>query len=31
MVVAGIWTLRSYNELKNRYARLIELEKRLED
>ena len=31
MVVAGIWTLRGYNELKNRYARVIELEKRLED
>jgi hypothetical protein len=31
MFVAGVWNMRSYNELKNRYSRLIELEKRLED
>jgi len=31
MIVGGIWTLRSYNELKKRYARLSELEKTLED
>ncbi len=31
MVVGGISTLRSYNELKKRYARLSELEKTLED
>ena len=31
MMVGGFWTLRSYNELKNRYARLSELEKTLED
>ena len=31
MIVGGIWTLRSYNELKKRYARLSELEKSLED
>lgn len=30
MVVGGIYTLRSYYELKNRYARLSELEKTLE-
>jgi hypothetical protein len=31
MIVGGIWTLLSYNELKNRYARVIEMEKRNED
>lgn len=31
MIVGGIWTLRSYYELKKRYARLIELEKTLGD
>jgi TRAP-type C4-dicarboxylate transport system permease small subunit len=31
MIVGGIVTLRSYNELKKRYARLSELEKTLED
>jgi len=31
MIAGGIWTLRSYNELKKRYARLSELEKTLED
>ena len=31
MVVGGVVTLRSYYELKNRYARLSELEKTLED
>jgi hypothetical protein len=31
MVVGGVSTLRSYNELKKRYARLSELEKTLED
>jgi hypothetical protein len=31
MIVGGVFTLRSYNELKNRYARLTELEKTLED
>jgi len=31
MVVGGIVTLRSYSELKKRYARLSELEKTLED
>jgi hypothetical protein len=31
MIVGGIGTLRGYNELKARYARVIELEKRLED
>jgi len=31
MVVGGIVTLRSYYELKNRYMRLSELEKTLED
>jgi hypothetical protein len=31
MVGGGIWTQRSYKELKNRYASLIEMEKRLED
>jgi hypothetical protein len=31
LAVGGIYTLRSYNELKKRYARLIELEKTLED
>ena len=31
MVVGGIYTLRAYYELKNRYARLSELEKTLED
>lgn len=30
MVVGGIYTLRAYYELKNRYARLSELEKTLE-
>lgn len=29
MFVGGIWTLRSYSELKKRYARLNELEKTL--
>ena len=31
LAVGGIYTLRSYNELKNRYARLTELEKTLGD
>jgi len=31
MIVGGIVTLRSYSELKKRYARLSELEKTLED
>ena len=31
MIVGGFSTLRSYNELKKRYARLTELEKTLED
>jgi hypothetical protein len=31
MIVGGVSALRSYNELKNRYARLSELEKTLED
>ncbi|TRO47586.1 hypothetical protein E2P65_04175 [Candidatus Bathyarchaeota archaeon] len=31
MVAGGIYTLLSYYELKNRYARLTELEKTLED
>lgn len=31
MVVGGVSTLRSHNELKKRYARLSELEKTLED
>ena len=31
MIVGGISTLRSHNELKKRYARLSELEKTLED
>ncbi len=31
MIVGGIVTLRSYRELKKRYARLSELEKTLED
>ena len=31
MIVGGLTTLRSYNELKKRYARLSELEKTLED
>ena len=30
MAIGGIYTLRTYNELKNRYARLAELEKTLE-
>ena len=31
MIVGGIFTLRSYNELKKRYANLIDLEKTLEE
>ena len=31
MIVGGLYTLRAYNELKERYARLIEVEKTLED
>jgi hypothetical protein len=31
LAIGGIYTLRSYNELKNRYARLTELEKTLGD
>jgi len=31
MLVGGVSTLRSHNELKKRYARLSELEKTLED
>lgn len=31
MVIGGMWIMREYNELKNRYARVIELEKSLED
>jgi hypothetical protein len=31
MIVGGVWTLRSYNELKKRYANLIDLEKTLEE
>jgi hypothetical protein len=31
MIAGGLWTLRSYYELKKRYARLSELEKTLED
>jgi hypothetical protein len=29
--IGGIWQRRRYNELKNRYERLMELEKRLGD
>lgn len=31
LAIGGIWTLRSYSELKKRYANLIDLEKTLEE
>jgi len=31
LAIGGIFTLRSYNELKKRYANLIDLEKTLEE
>jgi hypothetical protein len=31
MIVAGIWCVRWYNKLKNRYSRIIQLEKTFED
>lgn len=31
MIVAGIWCIRIYYKLKNRYRRLIQLEKAIED
>jgi heme/copper-type cytochrome/quinol oxidase subunit 4 len=31
LIVAGIWILREYNKLKNRYRRVIQMEKTIED